>query len=58
MPVWFTIAYDILKSLLTGAYIRWWAGHKEKEADNAVNKDMAATGAAMQQRLREKWTRD
>ena len=48
---------DILKALVTGDIKRLWQEHKEKEAQDAVNKDASLGDTAAIDRLRDKYTR-
>lgn len=53
----FWAAAKFVLDLLTGAVSRQWAVHKDNEANDAKNKDMAASSADAQRELWDKWTR-
>lgn len=52
-----TLAIEILKAIFAGDFLRYWQEHKDKEANEAAEKDMSDSDAVAQQLLKDKWTR-
>lgn len=50
------IALKFITELLTGDIFRLWAAHKVQEANNADNKVLSLSDAAVAEQLR-KWTK-
>lgn len=57
MPIWLTIIFDVLKALFTGEFKTLWTEHKAKEAQDAQNKVISMSDAAVTNELRDKFTR-